>query len=67
MTDPIVEKNILMLRSRSAIGIQKYGVTLARDDLSLIDWLRHALEESLDLSNYLQAAITSLEKNDPSL
>ena len=61
MTDPIVEKNVALLRSRSAVGIAKYGVTLERDDLELIDWLRHALEEVLDQANYLQAAITKLE------
>ena len=61
MTDPIVEKNVSLLRSRSAVGIAKYGVTLERDDLELIDWLRHALEEVLDQANYLQAAITKLE------
>ena len=61
MTDPIVEKNVSLLRSRSAVGIAKYGTTLERDDLELIDWLRHALEEVLDQANYLQAAITKLE------
>lgn len=61
MTDPIVEKNIALLRARSAVGVAKYGVTLERDDLALVDWLRHALEEALDQANYLQAAITRIE------
>ena len=61
MTDPIVEKNIALLRARSAVGVAKYGVTLERDDLALVDWLRHALEEVLDQANYLQAAITRIE------
>jgi hypothetical protein len=61
MTDPIVEKNVALLRARSAVGVAKYGTTLERDDLALIDWLRHALEEVLDQANYLQAAITRIE------
>lgn len=61
MTDPIVEKNVALLRARSAVGVAKYGVTLGRDDLALLDWLRHALEEALDQANYLQAAITRIE------
>ena len=61
MTDAIVEKNVALLRARSQVGIQKYKVTLERNDLELIDWLRHALEEALDQANYLQAAITRLE------
>lgn len=61
MTDPIVEKNVALLRARSAVGVAKYGVTLERDDLALVDWLRHALEEALDQANYLQAAITRIE------
>ena len=61
MTDAIVEKNVALLRARSQVGIKKYGVTLERDDMQLIDWLRHALEETLDKANYLQAAITRLE------
>lgn len=63
MSDPIVEKNVALLRARSAVGIRKYGVTLDRNDLELIDWLRHALEETLDNANYLQAAIAKLEAN----
>lgn len=61
MTDAIVEKNVALLRARSAVGISKYGTTLERQDLALVDWLRHALEEALDQANYLQAAITRLE------
>lgn len=61
MTDAIVEKNVALLRARSEVGIRKYGTTLERDDLELLDWLRHALEETLDQANYLQAAITRLE------
>lgn len=62
MTDPIVEANRQMLLDRSTVGIAKYGVMLDRDDLSLRDWLQHALEEGLDRCNYLQAAIQKLDR-----
>lgn len=53
MTDPIVQANVEFLQSRSKAGIEKYGVTLARTDLNLIEWLQHAREEAADLLNYL--------------
>lgn len=59
--DPVIEQLVAELRRRSAVGLQKYGEPLSRDDLKLIDWLRHALEETLDKAGYLQAAINSLE------
>lgn len=60
--DPIVEANIAMLRRRSEVGIKKYGVTLADNPISLREWLMHALEETLDKANYLQAAIHELDR-----
>lgn len=59
--DPVVEANVAALRSRSKLGIAKYGVMLDRADLSLRDWLQHALEETLDKANYLQAAIRKID------
>jgi hypothetical protein len=59
--DAVVEANRKMLLERSKLGIQKYGTTLAGNKLSRREWLQHALEESLDLSNYLQAEIMRLD------
>lgn len=58
--DPIVEMNVAMLRERSAVGVKKYGVTMADSGLTHRQWLQHALEEGLDQVNYLQAAIQTL-------
>lgn len=55
--DPAVESIIGKLISRSRVGQAKYGVTLARSDLSSKDWIRHAQEEALDLANYLHKLI----------
>jgi len=57
LVDPIVEAVRDDLLSRSQVGIAKYGTTLARDDLSLRDWLQHSYEEVLDQANYLKRAI----------
>lgn len=59
--DPIVERNVSLLRQRSTVGVQKYGTTLADNKLPLRAWLNHALEESLDQANYLQAAMAEID------
>jgi hypothetical protein len=51
--DRIVEGVIEKFRSRSEVGIKKYGTTLDRDDLSLEQWLDHAIEEQMDSILYL--------------
>ena len=53
------------LKSREQRGLDKYGTTVDRTDLSLRDWLQHAYEEALDEAMYLKKAITILdsEKN----
>lgn len=50
----IEEAVILKIRERMERGLQKYGVTMSRDDLSLREWLDHAQEESLDFAIYLE-------------
>lgn len=44
------------LQKRSAIGVVKYGQTLAREDITLHGWLNHAQQEALDLAAYIEAA-----------
>lgn len=61
MIDSNVEAVRAMLLERSQVGIAKYGTTTDRDDLSLRDWLQHALEETLDKAVYLRAAIASID------
>ena len=55
--DPVVEANRELLLQRSRTGIEKYRVTLAESGLNRRALLQHALEEALDLANYLQAEI----------
>ena len=62
MKDKIVEAVREDLLRRSKRGIQKYDVTLDRDDLSLLEWLQHTYEEVLDQANYLKKTITILKE-----
>ena len=55
--DANVEAVREQLRTRAALGLNKYGVTTERADLRRVDWLRHAQEEALDLAVYLEAEI----------
>ena len=61
MKDSIVESVREQLLKRSELGIKKYGVTLDRTDLTLLDWLEHAKQESLDQVLYLERAIQELK------
>ena len=60
--DSNVEKNREMFLQRSIVGLAKYGVTTDNNPLTLRAWLQHALEEALDMANYLQAAISRLDE-----
>jgi hypothetical protein len=54
MKDSIVESVITQFKERSDVGIQKYGVTLDRNDLSTLEWINHAQQEAMDFVLYLE-------------
>jgi hypothetical protein len=54
MKDSIVESVIMQFKQRSDVGIQKYVVTLDRNDLSTLEWLNHAQQEAMDFVLYLE-------------
>lgn len=51
------ERLVQLLEQRAEAGLKKYGVTVARTDLKLADWVRHAQEEQLDAAQYLQRVL----------
>jgi glycosyl transferase family 25 len=53
-SDSIVNSVIRAFIGRSNVGLQKYGTTLDRDDLSILDWIQHAQEEHMDAILYLE-------------
>jgi hypothetical protein len=67
MVDSIVESVRKQLLDRSNVGIKKYGVTLDRDDLSLLDWLEHAKQESMDQVLYLERAIQEIKRQNENI
>lgn len=49
------------LDESAAKGLAEYGCTLDRQDLSLLDWMKHAYAETLDKAKYLKKAIKLME------
>jgi GR25 family glycosyltransferase involved in LPS biosynthesis len=60
--DSIVNNVITAFIGRSNVGLQKYGTTLDRDDLSVLDWIQHAQEEHMDAILYLEKLKTDIKK-----
>jgi len=50
------------LEVREILGHLKYGTTMDRTDLDVLDWVRHAREEAMDLAVYLTRLLTMLEE-----
>ncbi|MBB6578968.1 hypothetical protein HNP33_003073 [Comamonas odontotermitis] len=52
------------ISARQAMGMKKYGKSVADNPLDLKQWLQHAYEETLDQAVYLKRAIKELEQSD---
>jgi hypothetical protein len=52
--DTIVESVINQFKDRSKVGIEKYGTTLDRKDLTTLEWIEHAKQEAMDFILYLE-------------
>lgn len=67
--DPIIEKVVNDILSRSSIGIKKYGTTLHENNKD--NFLQHLQEELFDGINYIEKLksqkedITQIVKNEP--
>ena len=48
---------------RQHLGINKYGTTVADNNLSLREWLQHQYEELLDAAVYCRRAIAEIDAN----
>jgi hypothetical protein len=53
-TDSIVDSIVDQFIDRSRVGKKKYNTDLDREDLSLEQWINHAIEEHMDSILYLQ-------------
>ena len=61
MTDKIYAAVIAELEKRRLEGINKYGLSMEREDLTVSEWVQHAKEEALDFAVYLQKILTMLD------
>ena len=54
MKDRIVDNVINQFAIRSKKGVEKYGVTLERNDIDLLGWIQHLQEELMDAVLYVE-------------
>ncbi len=52
--DPIIQKVVEKIISRSDVGYDKYKVTLEADNKSVNEWLNNIQEELMDAVNYIE-------------
>tara|TARA_R110000868_G_scaffold387654_1_gene656318 strand:+ start:4873 stop:5076 length:204 start_codon:yes stop_codon:yes gene_type:complete len=67
MKDTIVESVIGQFKERSEVGINKYGVTLDRTDLTTLEWLKHFQEELMDATLYIEKLKKQINEKEISL
>lgn len=53
----VTEQVINDIQKREQKGIETYGTTMDREDLTQDQWLQHAYEEALDFVIYLRKLI----------
>lgn len=62
--DRIVDSVIQRLVDRSAQGMVTYGVSMADNPLSKVEWIDHAIEEALDFACYLERLKDEIKKEE---
>lgn len=60
-SDTIVYRIAHKIKDRQNQGLKKYGISMDRKDLSIIDWVNHAQEEIMDLLLYLEKLKTEIK------
>ena len=63
MKDSILNSVLMQFKERSSVGIEKYGTTLDRQDLSALEWLKHLQEELMDATLYIEKLKQEYENN----
>jgi len=53
-TDSVVSSVVQSFLQRADFGLKKYGKTMDRDDLTMLQWIQHAQEEHMDAILYLE-------------
>ena len=60
--DSIVTSVMQKYKTRAMLGKEKYETDMDREDLSIVEWLKHAQEETMDSSIYLEKLIQEYDK-----
>lgn len=55
-------KIIEQIKNRASVGLQKYGTTTDRTDLTAEQWIEHLTEELLDAAIYNKKVIESMQE-----
>ena len=50
------------IQERAKVGKAKYGVTMERMDLTLLEWLQHLQEELMDAAVYVQRLMEEVKE-----
>ena len=58
----VEDKVIAKIEERAKFGKEKYGVTMERDDLTLVQWFEHFQAENMDAAIYAEKIIELLRK-----
>ncbi len=59
--DIIVQEVLDRVYSRAEQGMETYGVSMERDDLTVTQWIDHAIEEALDFAVYMTRVKSDLK------
>lgn len=62
MTHGIEKKVCADIEARQQLGMNKYGISVQDNPLTLRQWLEHAYQECLDQAIYLRRAMQELDK-----
>ncbi len=63
-TDPIVDAVCAKFQSRSAVGLKKYGTSLADNNATDSEKLVHLQEELMDAVNYIEWILNANTNDD---
>lgn len=62
--DKVIDEVLKRYVSRADAGMDKYGTSMAENNGDLLYWLNHAIEEAMDLVNYLTRIKQGLETRE---
>ena len=60
-----IEKQVcIQLLERAKFGKEKYGTTMERNDLTLLEWFQHLQEELMDATVYVEKLKEEVKKKE---